>query len=504
MATDSDRCVFRAFGQEYILNKHFRLVDEIGRGSNGLICSSTYTEKNEESTIAIKKIPNAFVSKLSCKRTLRELKILRHFRGHPNIIWLFDTDIVFYPNGVLNGVYLYEELMECDLSQVIRSGQCLENTHCQSFIYQILCALKYIHSADVLHRDLKPNNLLVNSDCLLKICNFGLSRGYSENYEENNHFLTEFVATRWYRAPEIMLSYQGYTKAIDVWSTGCILAELLGGKPIFDGKDYVDQLNHILQILGTPSKETLQGISSQKVQNYIFQFGNIPRTPFESLLPRASSEGLDLLRKMLEFDPERRVTVSEALEHPYLSIWHDIDDEPSCEIKFDFEFEHIDSIEELQSQVIKEVFDFRQVVRKHPIGGDFSSSSSSSEDPILQEVADVHPSIKKLGSPNSDASLMSQLPSLTTTQPFESHVKANSGSSQGANTLECNTTQEHKDALRSHSGPNKTECLIVSSSPPEHNTNGNESVSQDTNDNDSIFFFDLEKELEFGLDGRFL
>ncbi|CAI4045862.1 hypothetical protein SUVZ_11G0580 [Saccharomyces uvarum] len=504
MATDSDRRIFRAFGQEYILNKHFRLVDEIGRGSHGLICSSTYTERNEESTIAIKKIPNAFASKLSCKRTLRELKLLRHFRGHPNIIWLFDTDIVFYPNGVLNGVYLYEELMECDLSQVLRSGQRLENAHYQSFIYQILCALKYIHSAGVLHRDLKPKNLLVNSDCQLKICNFGLSRGYSENYEENNHFLTEFVATRWYRAPEIMLSYQGYTKAIDVWSTGCILAELLGGKPIFDGKDYVDQLNHILQILGTPSKETLQEISSQKVQNYIFQFGNIPRTPFESLLPRANSEGLDLLQKMLEFDPKRRVTVNEALEHPYLSIWHDIDDEPSCEMNFEFEFEHIDSVEELQSQVIKEVFDFRKVVRKHPIGGDFSSSSLSSEDPILQDVVDVHPSMKKLGSPNSDVSFISQLPSLTTTQPLENHVKSNLGSSQGANALECNTTQEHKDVLKSHTEPNKTECAIVSSSPPEHNTNDNESLGQDTTENGGIFFFDLEKELEFGLDGKFL
>lgn len=113
-----------------------------------------------------------------------------------------------------NEVYLYEELMECDLAAIIRSGQPLTDAHFQSFIYQILCGLKYIHSANVLHRDLKPGNLLVNADCELKICDFGLARGFSN--EPDNvaaGFQTEYVATRWYRAPEIMLSFAEYTKA---------------------------------------------------------------------------------------------------------------------------------------------------------------------------------------------------------------------------------------------------------------------------------------------------
>jgi serine/threonine protein kinase len=105
------------------------------------------------------------------------------------------------------------ELMEADLAAIIRSGQPLTDTHYQSFIYQILCGLKYIHSANVLHRDLKPGNLLVNADCELKICDFGLARGFSVNPEENAGYMTEYVATRWYRAPEIMLSFQSYTKA---------------------------------------------------------------------------------------------------------------------------------------------------------------------------------------------------------------------------------------------------------------------------------------------------
>ena len=117
------------------------------------------------------------------------------------------------------------ELMECDLAAIIRSGQPLTDAHFQSFIYQILCGLKYIHSANVLHRDLKPGNLLVNADCELKICDFGLARGFSIDPEENAGYMTEYVATRWYRAPEIMLSFQSYTKAsmslISHSSNGC-------------------------------------------------------------------------------------------------------------------------------------------------------------------------------------------------------------------------------------------------------------------------------------------
>ena len=115
--------------------------------------------------------------------------------------------------------------MECDLAAIIRSGQPLTDAHFQSFIYQILCGLKYIHSANVLHRDLKPGNLLVNADCELKICDFGLARGFSVDPEENAGYMTEYVATRWYRAPEIMLSFQSYTKASRLTIATCCRKE---------------------------------------------------------------------------------------------------------------------------------------------------------------------------------------------------------------------------------------------------------------------------------------
>ena len=125
--------------------------------------------------------------------------------------------------------------METDMHRVIRT-QDLSDDHCQYFIYQTLRALKAMHSANVLHRDLKPSNLLLNANCDLKVCDFGLARSAAST-EDNSGFMTEYVATRWYRAPEIMLTFKEYTKAIDVWSVGCILAEMLNGKPLFPGKD---------------------------------------------------------------------------------------------------------------------------------------------------------------------------------------------------------------------------------------------------------------------------
>jgi|TARA_B110000208_G_C11694007_1_gene403407 mitogen-activated protein kinase 1/3 len=129
--------------------------------------------------------------------------------------------------------------METDLHRIIYSRQDLTDDHVQYFIYQVLRAVKYIHSAKVLHRDLKPSNLLLNSNCDLKVCDFGLARGIDDRTSQD---LTEYVVTRWYRAPEIMLSEDDYSMAVDLWSCGCILAELLGRKPIFPGEDYIHQL----------------------------------------------------------------------------------------------------------------------------------------------------------------------------------------------------------------------------------------------------------------------
>ena len=183
----------------------------------------------------------------------------------PQIIAI--KDIMVPPNvASFNDVYIVYELMDTDLHQIIRSSRPLSDDHIQYFVYQLLRGLKYIHSANVLHRDLKPSNLLLNANCDLKICDFGLARtGGGERGE-----YTEYVVTRWYRAPELLLTCSEYTAAIDVWSVGCILAELLGRKPLFPGKDYVNQLHLITKLLGTPSEEDLE------VTFFIFSFLSAP------------------------------------------------------------------------------------------------------------------------------------------------------------------------------------------------------------------------------------
>lgn len=178
------------------------------------------------------------------------MKLLRYF-NHENIISILDIQkprnyetfsevyliqvCRLVPSTWLYSLIVLQELMETDMHRVIRT-QDLSDDHCQYFIYQTLRALKAMHSANVLHRDLKPSNLLLNANCDLKVCDFGLARSAAST-EDNSGFMTEYVATRWYRAPEIMLTFKEYTKAIDVWSVGCILAEMLSGKPLFPGKD---------------------------------------------------------------------------------------------------------------------------------------------------------------------------------------------------------------------------------------------------------------------------
>lgn len=141
----------------------------------------------------------------------------------------------------------------------------LDKQYIQCFLYQILRGLKYIHSAGVIHRDLKPSNILVNANCDLKICDFGLARVSSDSQ------MTGYVSTRYYRAPEIMLTWRRYDKAVDIWSVGCILAEMLEGAPLFPGKDHVDQFKIIALLLGFPEDKVIATIASETVSFFCYR-----------------------------------------------------------------------------------------------------------------------------------------------------------------------------------------------------------------------------------------
>ncbi|CAG8499187.1 8009_t:CDS:10, partial [Scutellospora calospora] len=355
-----------ALNQQFIVDSKYEFIRELGQGAYGVVCAAKNTETGEQ--VAIKKVTKVFEKNILAKRALREVKLLKHFSGHENvspITSILDMDITNIQD--FNEIYLFQELMEADLHQIIRSEQPLTDAHFQYFVYQICRGLKYIHSANVLHRDLKPGNLLVNADCELKICDFGLARGFSDSPDHNAGFMTEYVATRWYRAPEIMLSFQNYTKAIDMWSVGCIFAEMLGGKPLFKGRDYVDQLNQILGILGTPDEETLRRVGSERAQVYIRSLPKMPKIPFSQLYPKANPLALDLLEKLLKFDPAARITVEKALAHPYLAAYHDEEDEPGHDEMFDFSFESVDSIEDMKKMIAQEVMSFK-ASKQSPLG----------------------------------------------------------------------------------------------------------------------------------------
>ena len=228
----------------------------------------------------------------------------------------------------------------------------------QYFVYQTLRALKSIHSAGIVHRDLKPANLLLNANCDLKVCDFGLARSViivSPSGKDAAGLMTEYVATRWYRAPEIMLSFKMYTKAIDIWAVGCILAELLTGRPLFPGRDYGHQLDLILDIIGTPTLDEFYAITSRRSRDYIRALPIRKRRPFTSLFPHASEEAIDFLAKTLTFDPKKRMTVDEALEHPYLVAYHDPEDEPTVTPLDPDYFEFDDHKDDLTKADLKEL-----------------------------------------------------------------------------------------------------------------------------------------------------
>lgn len=219
----------------------------------------------------------------------------------------------------------------------------------------MLRALKFVHPAGVVHRDLKPSNILINENCDLKICDFGLARLQDPQ-------MTGYVSTRYYRAPEIMLTWQEYDSAVDIWSVGCIFAEMIDGRPIFPGKDHVHQLTVITELLGSPPEDVINTITSENTRRFVDALPKREKIPFQQRFPNANEEEIDLLEKMLDFNPKERITAADAIQHPYLAPYHDPSDEPVANERFDWSFNDADlPVDQWKVMMYSEILDFHNV-----------------------------------------------------------------------------------------------------------------------------------------------
>ncbi|NXL81083.1 MK15 kinase, partial [Leptocoma aspasia] len=285
------------------------------------------TDRKTGETVAVKKIFDAFRNRTDAQRTFREIMFLQEFGEHPNIIKLLD--VIQAEND--KDIYLIFESMETDLHAVIKKGNLLKDIHKCYVLYQILKATKFIHSGNVIHRDQKPSNVLLDAQCCVKLCDFGLARSLGQLGEpQPSPALTEYVATRWYRAPEILLASRSYTKGVDMWSIGCILGEMLLGKPLFPGTSTMNQIEQILRVIPPPSPEGRTLLQGESLYNFFLT--SRQRVTFEEIFPSSTPlPALDLLKKLLVFNPDKRLTAEEALQHPYVSRFHCPSREPSLD-----------------------------------------------------------------------------------------------------------------------------------------------------------------------------
>ncbi|KFD47176.1 hypothetical protein M514_11945 [Trichuris suis] len=343
-----------------LILKRYQNLKAIGSGAQGLVCAANDVVSGQ--SVAIKKLSRPFQNVTHAKRAYREFKLMK-LVNHKNIIGLLNA---FTPQKCLdefNDLYIVMELMDANLCQVIQME--LDHERMSYLLYQMLCGIRHLHAAGIIHRDLKPSNIVVKSDCSLKILDFGLARSAG-----NSFMMTPYVVTRYYRAPEVILG-MGYKENVDIWSVGCIFGEMIRGNVLFPGTDHIDQWSKIIEQLGTPSQEFMRRLQPT-VRHFVENRNRHAGFAFDRLFPdrlfppnssdvRLSAEqARDLLCKMLVIDPEKRISVDDALQHPYVHVWFD-----EAEVyapppaKYDHtidEQEH--SVEQWKELIFKEIMEY--------------------------------------------------------------------------------------------------------------------------------------------------
>mmetsp|Transcript_71743 Transcript_71743/g.199047 ORF Transcript_71743/g.199047 Transcript_71743/m.199047 type:complete len:429 (+) Transcript_71743:101-1387(+) len=366
--------------EDWRIPPEYQVTKLIGTGSYGSVCECVYHPDRETqgSLRAVKRMKEVFQDLVDCKRILREIAILAELT-HPNTIQIYNV-IIPDPVPDFDEIYIIMEICDSDMKKLCRTPVSLSPIHINTLLYNLLVGLKYVHSAGVYHRDLKPANCLVNQDCTVKICDFGLARAVGIDFalpqsprehdgedgdplvphtQRLKRHLTGHVVTRWYRAPELILLQKDYTEKIDLWSVGCIFGELLGmldarvedRGPLFPGRscfplspdhkhktDYKfhtkgkqEQLNVVFNYIGTPTEDEVSELR-EDAQRYVRCFAPRTASGFQQTYPLAGAQALDLLGLLLTFSPKKRISVDAALEHP-LFLENDVRDK-SREVRF--------------------------------------------------------------------------------------------------------------------------------------------------------------------------
>jgi renal tumor antigen len=242
---------------------------------------------------------------------------LHQLKGHPNIVELVDVN---YDRST-GYVCMLFELLEKNLYELIEGKEPLDEQIVLLYIYQMLKGLAFMHGRLIFHRDIKPENCMVNTTTHeLKLVDLGSARTYVDSGP-----FTEYVATRWYRAPECLLTAGSYAAPIDIWAVGCILFELLTGKPLFPGRDEFEQMDLIHKLIGTPDPALIQRFLMNRNDQFNFEFPYCPGINFEQILPNCADTTVDLMRCLLTYDPAIRITAADSLQHPALAALHALD-----------------------------------------------------------------------------------------------------------------------------------------------------------------------------------